>query len=128
MKRLFGFALLIGVMFATPLFAVRLFGAKSTTVNIPEAVTVGSTQIAAGEYKVSYEGSAPAVKVTLTKSRSSSVVVDAKLVEGKNDGPSATLATVNGVRILEQIDIKGGTLVFETPQATDKQLAQPAEH
>ncbi len=126
MKRLFGFALLIGVMSATPLFAVRLFGGKSTTVNIPEAVTVGSTQIAAGEYEVSYEGSAPAVKVTLTKSRSSSVVVDAKLVEGNNDRPSVTLEIVNGVRILQQIDIKGGTLVFETPQATDKQLAQPA--
>jgi len=120
MKRLFGSALFIGVMFATPLFAVRLFDTKSTTVNIPEAATVGSTQISAGEYRVSYEGSAPAVKVTLMKSRSSSVVVDAKLVEGKNSGPSVTLATVNGVRILERIDIKGGTLVFETPQATDK--------
>lgn len=120
MKRLLGFALLMGVMSATPVFAARLFGAKSTTVNIPEAVTVGSTQIAAGEYKVSYEGSAPAVKVTLMKSRSSSVVLDAKLVEGKNDGPAVTVATVNGVRVLEQMDIKGGTLVFETPQPTDK--------
>jgi len=120
MKRLFGFALLIGAMFATPLFASRLFSTKSTTVNIPEAVTVGSTQIAAGEYKVSYEGSAPAVKVTLAKSRSSSVVLDAKFVEGKNGGPAVTLSTVDGVRILEQIDIKGGSLVFETPQSTDK--------
>jgi len=120
MKRLFGFALLIGAMFATPLFAGRLFSTKSTTVNIPEAVTVGSTQIAAGEYKVSYEGSAPTVKVTLTKSRSSSVVLDAKLVEGKNGGPAVTVATVNGVRVLEQMDIKGGTLVFETPQSADE--------
>lgn len=115
MKKLLG-VVVVCAMFSTPLFAGKLFSTKGTTVNIPEAVTVGSQQIAPGDYKVTYEGTAPAVKVTLAKSGTSPVVLDAKLVEGKNDGPSVTLATVNGVRVLEQMDVKGGTLVFETPQ------------
>jgi hypothetical protein len=111
MKKLLGFALMCA-LFSTPLFAANLFASKGTTVNIPDTVTVGSTQIAAGEYKLSYEGTGPAVKVTLVKHGSSPVVLDAKFVEGKNNGPSVTTATVNGVRTLQQIDIKGATLVF----------------
>ena len=57
MKRLLGLALM-SALFVTPLFAFSLFSSKTTTVNIPEEVTVGSTQITAGEYKLSYEGSA----------------------------------------------------------------------
>lgn len=117
MKRFLGFAL-ICALFATPLFASKLFSSKSTTVNIPESVTAGSTQIAAGEYKVTYEGTAPTVKVTLAKPGAAPVVLDAKLVEGKNNGPSVTTATVNDVRILVQIDVKGGTLVFDAALPT----------
>jgi hypothetical protein len=39
-----------------------------------EAVTAGSTQIMAGDYKLSYEGPTPAVRVTLTRSGSSPIV------------------------------------------------------
>jgi len=119
MKRLLGFALMCA-MFSTPLFAAKLFGSKGTTVTIPDTVTVGSTQVAAGEYKVTYEGSGAAVKVTLVKSGSSPVVLDAKFVEAKNNGPSVTTGTVNGVRTLQEIDIKGGILLFEAPQGADK--------
>ena len=119
MKRLLG-VVVICAMFSTPLFAGKLFATKGTTVNIPEAVIVGSTNIAAGEYKVSYEGAGPTVKVTLVKSGSSPVILSAKLVEGKNNGPSVTLATVNGARILRQMDVKGGTLVFEAPKSADE--------
>jgi hypothetical protein len=113
MKRLLGLALM-SALFVTPLFAFPLFGSRTTTINIPEKVTVASTQITAGEYKLSYEGSGPAVKVTLTRSGSSPIVLDAKLVRGKKDNVSVTLGTSDGVRILQQIDLKSGTLIFET--------------
>ena len=119
MKRFLGIALL-SALFTTPLFAFSLFSSKTTTVNIPEKVTVASTQISAGEYKLSYEGSGPAVKVTLTRSGSSPIVLDAKLVPGKKDNVSVTLGTTDGVRVLQQIDVKNGTLVFETVQATNQ--------
>jgi hypothetical protein len=89
-------------------------------VTIPEGLTVGSTQIAAGEYRVSYEGPGPDVKVTLTESRSSSIVLDAKLLAGKKENVSVTIGTVNGVRVLLQIDLKTGTLVFENQQTANQ--------
>jgi len=119
MKRLLG-VVFVCAMFSTPLFAGKLFAPKGTTVKIPDAVTVGAVQIAAGEYKVSYEGSGPAVKVTLLKSGSSPVILSAKLVQGKNNGPSVTIATENGARILQQMDVKGGTLLFEAPESADQ--------
>ena len=111
MKKLLGFTLMFA-LFATPLLA-----AKATTVNIPEAVTVGSTHIASGEYKLSYEGAGPAVKVTLARSGSSPIVLDAKFQAGKKEMVSITLGTVDGVRTLQQIDLRSGTLVFETQHA-----------
>jgi len=119
MKRLLG-VVLVCAMFSTPLFAGKLFTTKGTTVNIPDTVTVGTVQISAGEYKVSYEGSGPAVKVTLLKSGSSPVILGAKLVQGKNNGPSVTIATENGGHILQQMDVKGGTLIFAAPENADK--------
>lgn len=108
---------LLSIAFMCALFATPLFASKATTVTIPEAVSVGSTQIASGEYKLSYEGAGPDVKVTLTRPRSPSVVLDAKFEAGKTNSISVTLATVDGVRVLRQIDLRSGTLVFETPHS-----------
>ena len=119
MKKLLGLALM-SALFITPLFAFPLFGSKTTTVNIPEGAMVGSTQVTAGEYKVSYEGSGPAVKVTFARYGSSPIVLDAKLVPGKKDNVSVTLGTNDGVRVLQQIDLKNGTLVFESLQAANQ--------
>ena len=119
MKRILGLALM-SALFVAPLFAFPLFGAKTTTVTIPEGLTVGSTQIAAGEYRVSYEGPGPDVKVSLMKSRTSPIVLDAKLLAGKKENVSVTIGTVNGVRVLQQIDLKGATLVFGTQQTANQ--------
>ncbi len=107
----FLFALLV-----TPLFA------KTYTVTISQAVSVGSTQIPAGDYKVSWEGTGPAVKVTLARSGASLVVVNAKLVAQKNplaDPSSVVTASQNGGIVLQEIHLKSSTLVFE-----DGELAQ----
>ena len=109
MKRLLG-AVVFCALFVTPLLAF-----KTITVNIPEAVTVGTTHIASGDYKLSYEGSGPAVKVTLARYGSAPIVLNAKLVPGKSDNVSLTLATIDGARVLQQIGTKSGILVFETP-------------
>ena len=108
----FLFALLV-----TPLFA------KTYTVTIPQNVTVGSTQIPAGDYKLSWEGAGPAVKVTLAHSGSSPVVLDAKLVTEKNplaDPSSIVTAAQNGTIILREIQLKSNTLVFAGGDSTQK--------
>ena len=74
MKRLLASFLAFATL-TTPLLA-----AKKSTVTITENVTVGLTQIRAGEYKLSYEGEGPTVKVTLTRDGGAPVVLDAKLV------------------------------------------------
>lgn len=73
MKRLLASFLAFATL-TTPLLA-----AKKSTVTITENVTVGLTQIRAGEYKLSYEGEGPTVKVTLTRDGGAPVVLDAKL-------------------------------------------------
>ena len=113
MRRFIGFALLSALIVA-PLFARPSFGSKSTTVDISQGVTAGSTRIPSGEYKVAYTGDGPDVKVSLAKDGSSPIILDAKFVPGKRDQVSVTVRIVNGVRVLRQIDLKNGVLVFET--------------
>ena len=110
----------LGVAVVCALFVTPLLASKTVTVNIPETVTVGSTHIAPGEYKLSYEGSGSPVKVTLTRAGSASIVLDARLVPGKNDNVSVTLDTIDGARVLHEIGIKTGSLVFETPNAGNR--------
>ncbi len=114
----FLFALLVTPLFAKP--------NKTYSVTISQAVTVGSTQIAAGDYKLSWEGTGPAVKVTLARSGESSVVVNAKLVNEKNglSDPSIMTNAKNGTIILQEIELKSNTLIFEGGDATQKQASE----
>ena len=114
MKRLLASFLAFATL-TTPLLA-----AKKSTVTITENVTVGSTQIRAGEYKLSYEGEGPTVKVTLTRDGGAPVVLDAKLVVTGHGQAAVTYSTENGVRTLQEIDLSKVTLVFETPQGANQ--------
>ena len=104
------------VAFVSLFLVAPLFAAKTSTVTISQAVTVGTTQIAPGDYKVSWQGTGPAVKVSLAKSGSAPIVVDAKLVEGQKGNGSVLVATENGVRVLQEIDLSNATLIFEPAQ------------
>jgi hypothetical protein len=120
MKKLVPFALAFA-LFATPLFA-----SKKATVTIPENVTVGSTPIQAGEYKLTYEGSGPDVKVTLSQSGHSPVVLDAKLVPSHTGTESVTMRGTSGERTLVNIDLGKTSIVFQVPQSGE-QPQDPAQ-
>jgi hypothetical protein len=79
MKRFFLYALML-VLFTAPAFAAK----NSQSVSISQAVTVGSTQLPAGEYKVSWTGTGTDVQVTISRSGIAPVTVPAKLVESKH--------------------------------------------
>ena len=113
MKKLLVSVLMLA-MFTSPLFA-----AKRSTVSFAESASVGSTLIAAGEYKLSYEGAGPTVKVTLTREGKSPIVLDAKLTAGSGQS-SVTYSTENGVRTLREIDLTKVALLFEGPAATNQ--------
>src|SRR5208282_2828066 len=80
MKRSFGFALML-VLFAAPAFA----GNKPTTVVIPGNVQVGSTQLSAGQYELTWTGSGSKVQASLVQDKKTVVTFSAKMVEEKNN-------------------------------------------
>lgn len=110
MKGLLKFSLvaLLFALLTAPVFA------KTYNVTIPQAVTVGSTQIPAGSYKLSWEGNGPVVKVTMTRSKTAPIVLDAKILNQKNglDDPGVVTGAVGGVTVLQEIQLKSTTLVF----------------
>jgi hypothetical protein len=107
MKRFFGIALTL-VLFAAPAFA----GMKSQTVTFPRTVQIGSTQLPAGDYKLTWTGSGSNVQVTLTQNEKTVVTFSAKAVEGKNE-PGVETLTDGGVNILETIQLRTVSLVLE---------------
>jgi hypothetical protein len=108
MKRFFGFALLV-VLSSVPAFAAR----NSQTVNLPETVKVGSTQIPAGDYKLTWTGSGSNGQVTLAHDGKTLVTVPAKVVEEKNNFSGVTTKTLDGVDVLESIELNNLDLVLE---------------
>jgi hypothetical protein len=107
MKRFFGYALMV-VLFAAPAFG----GKKPQTVVIPDKVLVGSTQLAAGTYQVTYTGTGSGVQVTLTQDRKSVLTFQAKVVEGRNS-PGLTTDLRNGMKALESIQLSDASLELE---------------
>jgi hypothetical protein len=106
---------LIAFLFA--LLTAPVF-AKTYSVTIPQAVTVGSTQIPAGSYKLSWEGNGPVVKVTMTRYKTAPIVLDAKILGQKSglDDPGVVTGAAGGATILREIQLKSATLVFTGAQ------------
>jgi len=112
MKRTFSFALML-VLFAVPAFA----GNKPTTVVIPGNVQVGSTQLPAGHYKLTWTGSGSNVQATLIQNQKAVITFSAKMVEGKNN-PGVETYTQGGVPILDVIRTDKFSLELESaPQS-----------
>src|ERR1035437_3197246 len=108
MNRFAAFASML-VLFAAPAFGA---GNKSQTVIIPENVQVGSTQLAAGTYKLAFTGTGSDVQVTLTQAGKTVITFAAKAVEQKNN-PGVDLITNAGVTTLEAINLDKVSLQLE---------------
>ena len=108
MNRLAAFASML-VLFAAPAFGASN---KPQTVIIPENVQVGSTQLAAGTYKLAFTGTGSDVQVTLTQAGKTVITFAAKAVEQKNN-PGVDLNTNAGVTTLEAINLDKVSLQLE---------------
>ena len=113
MKRFIGFAAVLALLSA-PAFA-----AKNYTVNISEPVTVGTTQLPAAQYHVTWTGTGSSAQVTLAYGKST-VTLPAKVVEQKNSVTSVLTGTKSGSTVLEGINLDKVTLVF-TPSPNSGQ-------
>ncbi len=98
MKRYFGF-LFVCALLAVPALAAS----KSQTVTVPAAVQVGTTQLPAGDYKVTWTGSGTSAQVTLAKKGVAPVTVPAKVMEQKNDFKGVSTDTQDGKQVLKTI-------------------------
>jgi hypothetical protein len=109
MKRFFGFALLL-VLSCAPAFA----GTNSQSLTIPTSVKVGTAQLAAGNYKVSWTGSGASAQVTIAKDGKTVATATAKVVDEKHNYNSVTTITQGGVNLIETIQLNKVSLVFGT--------------
>lgn len=108
---------LLGLVCVVTLLSIPAFAKNSQSVSVPEAVTVGSTQLPAGQYKVTWTGSGSNVQVTLKQQdvrTPATATVQAKLVEQNNDNVSLTTNVQGGVNTLQQIELKHVSLVLSS--------------
>lgn len=107
MKRIFGFALIVASL-SVPALAAK----NSQNVTFNDPVKVGSTQLPAGDYKVTWTGTGSAVQVTIADKDKKTVTVPAKMVDAKNGHVAVLTNTVGGVTVLQSIELSKMSLVI----------------
>jgi hypothetical protein len=112
MKRFFASAVLLSVL-SVPAFAAS----NSQTITIPDTVKVGSTQLPAGDYKISWTGAGASAQVTIAKNGIAPVTLQAKVVEQKNEHSGVTTNAVGGSNVLQAIQLNHVSLIVEGPEA-----------
>lgn len=111
MKRFFFSCALILGLLSAPAFAAK----NSQTVNFPDSVTVGSTQLPAGDYKVSWTGTGSNVQVTFQQKGKSHPVTGtatAKLVEANNGHDGFTTNRQGDANVLETLQVGKVNLIL----------------
>jgi len=112
MNRFFSCAVVFA-MFAAPAFA----GMKPQTVIVGQNISVGTTPLPAGDYKLTYTGSGSNVQVTLMQGKKTAATFTAKEVAVKNIRGVET-ASHDGVVSLVAIQLKDVRLeLVDAPQA-----------
>jgi len=112
MKRLFGYALMLALA-AAPAFAAK----NSQSVTFAQSVKVGTTEIPAGDVKVTWTGTGDNVQVTLAES-GKSVTFPAKLVDEKHNHKGYVVSRINGTDQLQTIQLSNVSLQLESPTAS----------
>jgi len=112
MKRLFGYALMIALA-AAPALAAK----NSQTLNLAEKVKVGTTDIPAGNVKVTWTGTGDTVQVTLAQN-GKSITVPAKLVPEKHSQKGYSVKSNGGSDELDAIQLSDVTLQLLSPAAS----------
>ncbi len=115
MKRPVAFAIMLTILSA-PAFASR----NSQTVNVPEPMKAGSTQLAAGDYNVTWTGTGPNVQVTFTQNHKTLATVPAKLVVENNKNEGVLTNNQGGVETLESIQMRNLSLILEGSSSSEK--------
>jgi len=109
MKRLLTSAAILALV-SVPAFAA----ANQKSVSFPEAVTVGATQLPAGDYKVTWTGTGSNVQVSFEQKGKGAApaVVTAKAEDEKESHTGFTVNRQGSVNQLEALQLGKTTLSF----------------
>ncbi|MGA8086083.1 MAG: hypothetical protein WCA10_02180 [Terracidiphilus sp.] len=114
MKRLFGYALML-TLTAAPALAAK----NSQSLNFASPVKVGTTEIPAGDCKVTWNGTGDNVQVTLAEN-GKTLTIPAKLVAEKHTHKGYVVSRESGVDQLQTIQLSNVSLQFEGATASGR--------
>lgn len=109
MKR-FASALLLSTLIAVAAFAADTGSGK---IHLDAAVKVGTNELPAGDYKVTWTGPAQNSQVTLTQGKTT-VTTSAQVESIRRNADGIGTKSENGSRILTEIQFRDKTLVLQT--------------
>jgi hypothetical protein len=92
------------------LLATSAFAANKASLQIQDSVTVAGTQLNAGDYKLSWEGSGPNVQLNIMKGKNVVATTPARIVELDRTPTNDAAVTNNnqdGARSLTEIRFRG---------------------
>lgn len=113
MKRSLVFAAMLA-MVSAPAFAAK----NSQTLSVPTAVKAGSTELAPGDYDVTWTSPGPNVQVTFSRNRKVLATVPAELVVETNRYEGMDTKAQGGVQVLQSIHMKNLSLKLEGPPSS----------
>lgn len=107
MKR-FSSLLILATMISITAFAAE---GGSGKVHLDSAVKVGSVELPAGEYKVTWSGSGDNAQVTLKQGKTVATTT-AQVMEVRRNNDAFATKNENGARVLTEIQFRDKTLVL----------------
>jgi hypothetical protein len=114
MKRLFGYALMLALT-AAPALAAK----NSQSLNFASPVKVGTTEIPAGDCKVTWTGTGENVQVTIAEN-GKTFTLPAKLVEEKHAYAGYVVNHEGGADQLQTIQLSHVTLQLDNATASGR--------
>ena len=107
--RRFASLIVLSTLIATAAFAADSGSGK---IRLDTAAKVGSTELPAGDYKVTWTGSGSTAEVTLTQGNTK-VTLPAQVVAVRRNNDAVSTRSENGSRVLTEIQFQKETLVLQ---------------
>jgi len=118
------------VLGLTLLLASGAFAATKANLQLADAVTVNGTQLKAGDYKLTWEGSGPNVELSITQGNNVVAKVPAHLVELQKAAPQSAAITQknnSGPNSLTAVRFQGKKIALELGEASGGMQAGSSE-
>jgi hypothetical protein len=109
------YLVLLSIFAMLSLLSVFARNKNQQSVNIPDTVQVGSTQLKPGNYKMEWQGTGPDIQVTFLHDGKTVVTVPATLKTNDDQVTQDDIVTSSENKTLQEIDFRRGkeAVVFQ---------------